>query len=523
MNPGAGLWSSKLHDAIKPRSHILFEPDFKLYQPFLQPLLDQKGSKYKLIPKSGILWDNLNLVKSRDYLPNQELLQKGDPRLEKSNDSLLFIANLGHYPSKIYQGFSSISSLMVHQLLSAARTHSIFQEYGLVRMLIWMRDKEKKVVHPRVITHRRKFAIEAEVSCETLSEIAGSDEFASKFRREHGLDLDGARVVLDSMTKANIETPSARMGKLQTEVLRNIETSTEGTRGIIHPALKDLKEMEARYARREFCSYYDEDDNPVYLDLEGTLRGPRDVQRTPEYLQLLALQSRVKHLNNNNDRADRFILEYESIIAEQQKLEQVDTPDVQEKKDKLQKQLLAWKAQVDRLPPNIEPVIWHRIDDRRAFRQDPPILLWDRREAEPLVVFEKDFFPQQEMCLLDFQPKSIWPIFQGENITNYDYVEFILSTLLINPSQSVVRGLKALAPGADEWIIPRCPSLSNTAKGGVTELGHLSVRTLNQDMLQEIMEAWMDWPFRPTKREMISKMGTRDSWSGDDDDMESKD
>jgi mitochondrial transcription factor 1 len=523
VNPGAGLWSSKLHDAIKPRSHILFEPDFTLYQPFLQPLLDQKDSKYKLIPKSGILWDNLNLVKSGDYLPNQELLPKGDPRLDKSNNSLLFIANLGYYPSKAYQGFPSISSLMVHQLLSAVRTHSIFHEYGLIRMLIWMRDKEKKVVYPRVITHRKKFAIEAEETCESISEIAGSDELASNFKREHDLDLQSTRHVLDRMEKANVKTPNSRRGKLQTEILHKLEPSTERTKGINHPISKDLREMEERYARQEFCSYYDEDGNPVYLDPEGTMRGPKALKRTPEYLKLLRLRSLLKHLNTNNDRAERYVLEYESIIAEQQSVEKMDTSDAQQRKNELRVALSAWKAQVDRLPPNIEPLIWQRIDERRAFRQDPPILFWDRRDAEPLVVYDRDFFPQQEMCLLDFQPKSIWPIFKGDNITKYDYFEFMLSTLFINPSQSIVRGLKALAPGADEWIIPRCPSLTNTAKGGATELDHLSIRTLNQAMLQEIMEAWMDWPFRPTKHEMISKMGSRDSWSGEDDDMESKD
>lgn len=522
VNPGVGLWSSKLHDAIKPRSHILLEPDIELYQPFLQPLLDKKGSKYKLIPKSGILWDNLNLVKSGDYLPNQELLPKGDSRLEKSNDSLLFIANLGYYPSKIYQGFPSISALMVHQLLSAVRTHSIFQEYGLVRMLIWMRDKEKKVAYPRVITHRKKFSIEAEISCENIFEIAGSDEFASRFRREHGLDLDGARAVLSRMTNANIDTPSTRMGKLQTGALHNPETSAGSGTGAIRPFLKDLKEMEARYARREFCSYYDDDGRPVYLNAKDAQRGPRRLKRTPEYLQLLALRWRLNYINSNNERVDHFLLEYEPIVAEQQKLEQVDTPDAHEKKGELRKQLLSWKAQVDRLPPNVEPLLWQRIDDRRAFRQDPPILLWDRREAEPLAVFEEDFFPQHELCLLDFHPKSIWPVFQGKNIANYDYFEFILAALFINPTHSIARGLKGLAPGADEWIIPRCPSLTNTAKGGLTDLELLSIRSLNQDMFREIMEAWMDWPFRPTKGEMISKMGNRGSWSGDDDEFEIK-
>ena len=177
---------------------------------------------------------------------------------------------------------------------------------------------------------------------------------------------------------------------------------------------------------------------------------------------------------------DHFLLEYESIIAEQLKLQNLETSDAQERRTELQNQLTSWKAQVDRLPPNVEPLLWQRIDDRRAFRQDPPILLWDRREAEPLAVFEEDFFPQQEMCLLDFHPRSIWPVFSGENISNYDYFEFILGAFFINSNHSVIHGLKALAPGADEWIIPRCPSLINLTNGGLTDLNILSIRTLNQ-------------------------------------------
>ena len=91
------------------------EPDAEFYQPFLKPLLE-KSSKYKLIPESGMIWENLRKLETENLLPNQELLFNGDMRLDQQNNSLLFIANFGYYPNKSYQGFPSITTLMIHQL-----------------------------------------------------------------------------------------------------------------------------------------------------------------------------------------------------------------------------------------------------------------------------------------------------------------------------------------------------------------------------------------------------------------------
>src|SRR4051812_35259567 len=54
VNPGVGLWSTKLHEFIKPRTHVLMEPEWKFYSRWLQPLLDQKDSKYVLARYPGI-------------------------------------------------------------------------------------------------------------------------------------------------------------------------------------------------------------------------------------------------------------------------------------------------------------------------------------------------------------------------------------------------------------------------------------------------------------------------------------
>lgn len=59
INPGPGVWSSALHEVLKPRTHVLMEPDHEFFQPMLQPLLDADSS-YKLVPKSGINWKHVS-------------------------------------------------------------------------------------------------------------------------------------------------------------------------------------------------------------------------------------------------------------------------------------------------------------------------------------------------------------------------------------------------------------------------------------------------------------------------------
>lgn len=51
INPGAGLWSQKLHAYLQPRSHVLMEPSFQRFKTFLDPLLNAPGSTYKLVEK----------------------------------------------------------------------------------------------------------------------------------------------------------------------------------------------------------------------------------------------------------------------------------------------------------------------------------------------------------------------------------------------------------------------------------------------------------------------------------------
>lgn len=496
-----------------------------LYTPFLDPLITKVDSKYKLIPKSGVIWENLEDLMNGDLLRRQERLLPDDPRIEKPNDTLLFIANLGYFPKKTFQGFRSITTLTVHQLLSAIRTHALFQRYGQVRMLMWMHDKEKTAILPRMISHRKKFSVDAEVSCELVQEIAGSDTPTDTFRRETALDLESALAVKNRMAKAGIETPPSRVGTLEAKAAQHSAASLEERKLVTSKVwLDELADLERRYKLKEFPACYDENGKPVYImqDKNGKWGKISTMfKRTPEYLRMKRLHWNRDQTGRKADIFELHITEYEQIMAELVILQTDTSPDgVVKKKDATEK-LRIWRETVENgLPDDFGERILHFIDDRRALHQDPPLLLWDRRQAEPLMTNTTEFFPHHDMCLLDFHPKSTWPIVRGHNIKNYDFFDFLISSLFHIPTQSLVNGLKAIAPGAAEWILPKCPSITNPAKGGVANVDELAVRSVTQDMMEEIMEEWMAWPFRPTKAEMMARMMDMDV---DDWDVEGKD
>lgn len=516
------MWSSKLHEVLQPRTHILMEPEATIYSQFLKPLVEKKDSTYKLIPESGMVWDNLERLMAGELLQHQERFQPNDPRLEQPNDSLLFVANLGHYPRKAFQGFRSVATLTIHQLLAAIRTHALFQCYGQVRMLIWLQDKEKIVILPRMISLRTKFSVDAEVSCGMINEVAGSDTPPSSFRRETALDLESAKAVRNRMKEARIETPPSRIGPWEAKAALD---TNEGEKALITANVwtTELADLERRHALKEFAACYDEDGMPMYnhKDEKGHWKAlDRRYERTALYKRMKRLQWNLAQVGRKAELFEVYINEYQGIMDELVVLQNDDSVEAQSKRDDATERLRNWREIVEEgLADNHGERILHFIEDRRSLRQDPPLLLWDRRQAEPLMTRDADFFPEYEMCLLDFQPKSIWPIVGGKNIRNYDFFDFMISSLFHIPTQSLITGLKALAPGAAEWILPRCPSLTNPAKGGVANISELTVRSLTQEMMREIMEGWMDWPFRPTKAAMMARMDS----NVDDRDIEGKD
>lgn len=513
INPGVGIWSSKLHDRLKPRSHILMEPDQALYQPFLQPLADAEGSRYKLLSENGLVWSTMHDVLTEDHFPYQVKYSNDDPRLTKVNNTLLVVANIGYHPRKSYLGFNSVALLVVHQLLSATRTHALFNGYGLVRMLLWMADGEKNALLPRTVMDRTKFSVEAEISCETAQEVAGASFSTGTLRqREFELDIASAKKTAERMVAAGIHTPEHRQNL---SVEKDPEISGYDAERAYQSELVDLTKA---FERGEFKKHEDSD-RP---------QGSKVIQKlTPQYHRMRILRNRSTLELKRWQHIKTLLANYEAIkIGEHLPADLIGRPVIDpERIEEVRKQLVAWEESLglEELSPEMMDRLFIRIEDRRVFNQERPLLMWDRRQAEPLHVQKDEFFPAKEMALIDFQPQTLPAIIGGSNLRNYDYFDFLVATLFKTPATSIVQAMHSAAPGSVEWVLPLCPSLVDASKGGNPNLNHLSVRSLSLEMLTEIMEVWMEWPFRPTKAEMMMKMGSYSHMAGEENEVKRSD
>jgi hypothetical protein len=574
LNPGPGIWSSALHEFLNPRTHIMMEPDHKIYQPLLQPLLDAEGSTYKLIPKSGVVWGFLQEVLAPEYLPHQKELDTGDPELENPNDTLLLVANLGYNPRKPYRGFPSVTTLFIHQLLSAIRAHSLVHKYGLVRMLIWVDDIEKRTILPRTIVNRKKSTIEAEISCSRISEVASSTDAIGYYLRDNAMDIESSIAAVQRMKQAGIVTTKARQGPLEMEAYKQMADENASVDAKVQRSFyKELNDLEQAFAAGEFFEFESGPWEPTkkvratrsaraqlqtpeykrmmnlqayerlskksgklfqygreFKDLRNRYaagefqkfsvpeselpakrtvgREPPPSPRNPKYVRLQYLRKRSQMEAEKEHRAEDFCEEWDAITAMQKEVLTLEGAAKESLQEEIDRRSELWREETDQLSEDQATSLYNLQDNRLAFYQEPPVLYWDRRTAEPLKVSSMDFFPRCELALLDFQPQSLWPIIRDNFPHNYDVFEYILSTLLIYPTNSVRQGLQALAPGALEWLVKECPSITDPNRGGNPDLDVMRVRCLTLEMYREILEAWMRWPWRPSRYELLSRMGS---------------
>ncbi|KAK0374638.1 hypothetical protein CLIM01_08003 [Colletotrichum limetticola] len=498
INPGAGVWSRKLSEVLQPRTHILMEPDEDVYRPFLEPLLEDPNTQ--LIPQSGILWNELNEVLG--HIQNQVPKPRG-PGIEPTrNDTLLVTANLSFFPKKRYRNFDSVAAMVLFQLISSIRTGTLFQKYGLVRMLVWANNDDQRSFLARNIQGRRKSAIEAEFACEWLGVVAGTEAHSNSDSkrdvwhvRDRWIDIDSTRDALERMKKNGLEMPEGR----------KLESTTQAERGAIGPGRH--AGVQTPHLSRPYVAELKE--------LEDELAaGTMDTSNTSKSFK------RLKFLRHTLKTQEEDAESNTALLAEMYELSRLRAtkaiPDAE-----LRGREQAWEAKVSSMGKNF--LIDFRVirDNLHIFRQDPPVMLWDRRPYEPLAVSPNEFFPNVECCLLDIQPKAMYPLLRqsGPGTSRAgDMFELFRSSMLAQGLEPVSKSLERIWPGAAEGILPHCPSLRDPDQGGLTGTGHaeLCSRVLSEKQWMELMEAFMAWPFHPTYEEMIGRLADDVEPSDDD-------
>ncbi|KAI1757559.1 hypothetical protein F4782DRAFT_479068 [Xylaria castorea] len=477
--PGAGAWSSKLHQFLQPRSHVLLEPDAEFYRPFLQPLLDQPGTT--LVPKSGIIWRELNSVLTPEFLPHQAIPDD----LNARNDTLLVTANLAFHPKKRFLNFESIASLLLHQFVNAVNNGGLFQRYGLVRMLVWTRTDDKLNFMPRNVQRRKRQSVENDLACEWIDEVCGGETASSTwFAREDAINHASLVSTIKKMRAAKLKLPAGREPEGFKEALAVVEAGKRVLLpGNCSPTFKR--------------PYHDVLAGLRAADVEqgGLAKDSADLKT------MIVYQWRA---NSDVNKAERLLRHSKHLddIMTLLKSGKATPEDIAAAK-------LEWDVEMQELPNTFLDEFVTYKDNLHAFRRT--LLQWDRRNYEPMTVQSEEFFPNVHCSLLDIQPRAPHPLMRQTGPSSNraaDMFDVVLGALMSQATQPLGPTLDSLWPGASDYIMPRWTSVQDVSCGGFPQkLRHAEPvpRLLDAQQFEQLFELWMEWPFRPEFHELVGR------------------
>ncbi|KAI0475713.1 S-adenosyl-L-methionine-dependent methyltransferase [Xylariaceae sp. FL0804] len=519
INPGVGLWSRKLHEYLSPRSHILMEPDAQFYQPFLEPLLERPG--VTLLEKSGILWRDLAEIMTPEYLPHQKIAN--GPQEFERNDTLLVVANLAYHPPKRFKRFESLSAMVMYQFIKAIRYSALWNRYGLVRVLMWTRADESVGVLPQNIHTRKRLALDAELSCDWVHEVCGPNVHPGWFYRENDIGIHGAIETAKRMRLAKLDMPPGREPPRHIEALRLLDRGEDGpVPGRNPPTWSQpwqglLDEMHEENQKVRF----DQGSDQSHMMQKLKWRKAANDKRSEEWHNSLNRLGEIKQMlheirettQNTPDPDDAR----QKTERESQKAEELQSQWVAE----LSSKSSSWTTQY----------VPYR-DNLHAYNQS--ILMWDRRHYEPLAIRANEFAPNAECSLLDIQPKAPHPLLTetGPGTSQAaDTFDLLVMSLMSEPNVPVRQHLDSFIPGSADYIMPRCESMRDLKPGtGITGAprgfieglpwAEATPRQLTTDQWLELLELWMNWPFRPDFIELVGRSGEEVGGTGDSKDKD---
>ncbi|KAK3186557.1 hypothetical protein K4F52_004597 [Lecanicillium sp. MT-2017a] len=501
LNPGAGVWSQALHRFLEPRKHIMMERDADLYQPFLKELLAKPS--VEMINKSGVVWKEL-FEMMRTSLSQDEASREETPQ---RNDTLLVTANLSMYPKKAFRSFDSVSTMVLYQFMSSIRHTSLFQRYGLVRMLIWVNDDDKKRLLPRSLARRKRGAFEAEISCDWVHEICGKDlETEDRMAlRDEWMNLESAYDTAARMEEMGLKMPTGRETIMHRKIksdpsLQGQQLAGKHPPSLARPFKQELEDLEAEQpkATRRSRTTKNADLPPRLKALRARSKG--ETALGEQYLGLL------------QERDNLFALARSGGGRDSAAFRAADA---------------AWHESLDNLNKNQRNEFNMIHDNYHLFRQSPHALLWDRRAYEPLATADTDFYPNAPTALLDIQPKSMRAPFRefGPATSRAgDMSDVMLRFWFSQTLLPVQQAMDSVWAGFGEQFAA-CPGLTDVGTGGSPvegrKVGAMRARCVNEAQWAEIMQAWMDWPFRPAYTQMLGRLADESEAEADEEETKS--
>lgn len=518
LNPGAGLWSQKVHDFLQPRSHVLVEPQYDRFKSFLEPLLNAPDSKYSLVQKDPCHLETYGTLVSDGVFPNQVFKSQQDPDAQKPNNSFLVIGSLAWDPKLPGLGFDSMAKQMFNHFVTASHSNTLIHAFGLARTLLWVQQEDFSHLLAESMAGMQKGNRYLEMTHNVNVIVNGGHTPRKSGRGSIGRDpqyeIESTIRALQTGRSNGIELPSHRRGNVH-RFAEDIATLTNGTGRIRGQAMHEYlaKQHIAGISAvgllpGTFVEHYDQESElnreypelhipPTLLPPGSKARSTAQYKEHPDFAiiqkfskKCAVLQNILRIKEKTEATAD---LGEEIYLLECKILEMDDGPEKDELMKKLDELEQTWHHAIENAPVNYIMAPAAEIDNRLALRTPPePRLQWDRRPFEPLVMSPSEVWPQARLSLISAEPI---PMLAGQTVDWFEWVQDFVFGLFRQNTSPINIALDKMQHGLSD-IIKDCPSLRDPKQGGRLQMHHLRVSMLTMPMIEEMVTAYKAWPFK---------------------------
>lgn len=517
------MWSSKLHDFLQPKRHILMEPEPAYFEPFIKPLLDTPVSTYVHTTLSGAhpksYWNSYDkLVEDGTLQLVAPTSSKPESRPGSPNHDVLVIGSLARQ-YRLHKVPHSViwQRLVLKQLINAASTSELFHQAGPVRMLLWMPESDKTHLFPYSIRTRTAAnvgmamfgSVTEAVGTSPLKGLLSAIASARSRDKESpnrfaGIAGASAKRVAARMRDSGIEVPQLgrklQAAELSAQDKMDMRFPLDDLSSTYHDLLSHLASAEIRFHQI----------HQMVARFGGGPKAKEDMRRmaaTLEFPQSLAAAHATlfAKLGNAAEKLAVVVDVQLRIIKVEASFRQVEESAIKQDgmadvKLRILKLGEALDAMVGlRLEP-LGKTVTSIVEEYMAYAVQPPILSYDRRRYEPIQAEMREFWPKADLMLLDVTPavRDLAVPEVAEQREGVKVCQELIKHLFSRQASSLPEALDRIAPNGAQDLIPLVPALTDPRRGGRLDAKKLRVRMLTDEMMDGLTKAFLEWPFRPS-------------------------
>ncbi|KAM5441888.1 hypothetical protein MferCBS31731_003150 [Microsporum ferrugineum] len=474
--PGLGIWSSSFHDFVRPRRHILLEPNFKTYESFLKPLLESPGSRYVHVPWDPAVDKTFSDLYKNGYLPEQTEREEGSTEV---NDTLLVLANM-----TLLRSVTKLRASDSRKYFESMLDQSYFHRYGLVRIIAIFPSSNLDAVLPKSISRRRRTQALLECVALEANEVAGDTSETTHWTRR-GLQV--VRNSADNVAKRS-ESALVKVPPGREPMPLELAPKPAVVNGVKKPYFpRPIHDWHHEYVKAQKDVKREEENVDASNPIPSKLKDLRK--------HFAALQKRYLYESSqirSAHEADERQRDIDDIEANLRKVmnNTLQVPSARDAR-KIMEKLALLKEERDLILSSLgRQFIRHHyplfVNERRCVTGSPsspssePLLLWDKRAYEPLHVDKDEFSPKTPCSIVDIQPNPNSFIFKAQrefkaSNQSFKYISVLttfralLRMFIPYPKKSVEQVLRLLFASRPITDFPSAiPSLAEYATPKIT-------------------------------------------------------